>query len=566
MKKKARLKKDSLDAALVAGVIVGCILLGGLGFVSIIERNLARVERDGERFFQALREFDAFLENAHGIASVNQINRAFDNLEKKALSVESLLSVLKRRRLLVQKDVRFLSAYQKSAQKAASRYPASEPLAAIAAESLLVLPNAPGDGAPAFGAPISGAEAENVEAGLLRLYASRLFTARYKPAALSVYVLLGDMNDPAKASQIPEKESLFPETIEQEQFALDDAILRILGGDIASAAARTNELLKTSESPKVWNFAAQFFYDYDRPLQAARIFAQFSDEESIIRQADALYLSKNTASARSFWTMLSTSQNNAYKLKSLYNLAATETNPQKTAAFLEQLAAALQLHDDPSAPYATYGVIRYSRLLQPEAALSYLEPHYAVNPLIELETLRREREIRTPEKIVAQAWLSLNKRPSDERFYEWSGWLFNFLRRPDEMQWLIQNAAYNNITGSWLDLYKGVSLISTGDLDGAYEQLTRILYDASSYAAPANLARIMEARHNDTADALAYYEEAVLRGINSPEIAARIQYRISQCLYLLGRNEESKNALEKALALNPNYLAAIAGLKRLDSL
>ncbi|MDR0707829.1 MAG: hypothetical protein LBF60_08135 [Treponema sp.] len=564
MKKKTCLKKNSLNAAIAAGVIIGFILAGGLCLVYIIDRNLSRSEQDDERFFQALQQFDVFLENARGIASASQINRAFENLEKKALSIESLLSVLKRRRILAQQDVQFLSAYQKSAQKAASRYPASEPLAVIAVESLLVLPNASGSNA-LEAAALAGVEVGDAEAGMARSYASRIFGTRYKPAALSVYVLLGDMNNPVRASQIPEKESLFPETIAQEDLALDDVILRILGGDIASAAARTNELLKTSKSPKVWNFAAQFFYDYGKPLQAAQIFAQSSDEESIIRQADALYLSNNTASARSFWTMLSTSQNNAYKLKSLYNLAATETNPQKTAAFLELLAAALRLHDDPSAPYAACGVIRYSRLLPPEAAISYLEPHQTVNPLIELEMLRREREIRTPEKIIAQAWILLNKRPSDARFYEWSGWLFNFLRRPNEMEWLIQNAAYNNITGTWLDLYKGISLISAGDLDGAYEQLKRILDDNRCYAVPANLARIMEARHNNTEEALAYYEEAVLRKIDSPEIAARIQYRISRRLYLLGRKEESKNALEKAVALNPNYLAARAGLKQLES-
>ncbi|MDR2446566.1 MAG: tetratricopeptide repeat protein [Treponema sp.] len=564
MKKKASLKKHSLNAAIVAGVIIGFILASGLGLVYIIERNLARSEQDDERFFQALQQFDVFLENAHGIASARQINSAFDDIEKKALSIESLLSVLKRRRVLALQDVQFLTAYQKSAQKAASHYPASEPLAVIAAESLVVLPNASGSNALEAAAS-AGVEVGDAEAGMARSYASRMFGTRYKPAALSIYVLLGDMNNPVKASQIPEKESLFPETIAQEDFALDDAILRILGGDIASATARINELLKTSKSSKVWNFAAQFFYDYDKPLQAAQILAQFSDEESIIRQADALYLSHNTASARSFWTMLSTSQNNAYKLKSLYNLAATETNPQKTAAFLELLATALLSHDDPSASYATYGVIRYSRLLPPEVAISYLEPHQTVNPLIELEMLRREREIRTPEKVIAQAWISLNKRPSDARFYEWSGWLFNFLRRPNEMDWLIQNAAYNNITGTWLDLYKGISLISAGDLDGAYEQLKLILHDNRYYAVPANLARIMEARHNNTEEALAYYEEAVLRRIDSPEIAARIQYRISRCLYLLGRREESKNALEKAIALNPNYLTARAGLKQLDS-
>ncbi|MDR2783520.1 MAG: tetratricopeptide repeat protein, partial [Treponema sp.] len=109
-------------------------------------------------------------------------------------------------------------------------------------------------------------------------------------------------------------------------------------------------------------------------------------------------------------------------------------------------------------------------------------------------------------------------------------------------------------------------LISTGDLDGAYEQLKLIPPDAPYYAVPANIARIMEARHNDTEEALAYYEATVSRGINSAENAARIYYRISRCLYLLGRKEECKRTLEKALALNPNYLAALVELKRLESL
>ncbi|MDR2793242.1 MAG: tetratricopeptide repeat protein [Treponema sp.] len=561
MKKKAHSKKDSLNAVAAAGLVVGLIVLIGLGIAYSTERNLIRAAQDDERFFQALQDFDAFWANAQGIASVDQINRAFDNLEKKALSVESLLSMLKRRRAVAQKDVNFLIAYQKSAQRAAARYPASEPLAVTAAESLLVLPN---NAFPDTYAEEGSVAADN--AGLLRSYASRLFGTRYKPAALSIYVLLGDMNDPVRASQIPEKESLFPETITQEQFAVDDAILQILGTDLPSATARVNGLLKTSKSPEVLNFAAQFFYDYGKPLQAAMIFAQSSDEESIIRQADALYLSGNVASARSFWTMLSTSQNTAYKVKSLYNLAATETNPQKTVSFLELLSAVLQHYDDPTASYATYGIIKYSRLLPAEEAAAYLEPQKALDPLIELEILGREQEIRTSEKTIARAWILLNTYPADERFYEWSGWLFNFLRRFEEAQWLVKNAAYNNITGAWLDVYKAVSLISAGDLNGSYEQLKLISHDDyHSYAAAANLARILEERHN-TADALAYYEDALSRGIKNKESAARIQYRISRCLQLLGRDEESKIALERALILKPDYLAALAELKRLESL
>ncbi len=565
MGKKAPLQaKKSLHAAIAVGFAAVLLVIAGIGVAGLANRAMNQQAEEEQRFFQALQEFDVFLTNAPGIVSATQINRAFDDLEKKALSAESLLSVLKRRRILAQTDgdTVYIAAYRESAQKAAARYPGSEPLALTAAEAVLMDKE---ETSAKYGG--STFDAAYPDAESLRSYAARLSDARYKPSALSIYVLLGDLNDPVRASSIPHKEMLFPESLSSEKLAIDGAILNILGGDITSATVRVNELLKTSNSSYARDFAAQFFYDYDRPLRAAEIFAQSNEEKDLIRAADALYLSGNVESARSHWTLLSSSDNSAFKMKSLYNLAATESDSTKTAAYLTQLTASgapvIDASSD-SAPYMVYGAIKYSRLLSPANAEQNLSSLTKIDPLIELEILRRNRELWTPEKTAAQTWLLLNKHPSDARLYEWAGWLFDFQRQPKETDWLVQNATYNNITGSWLDLIKGIALMENGDFDAAYEQFMTVPSEYS-YAASANIARILESRYS-TKDALSYYETAVKEDSKNKKTAAHIQYRMSRCFHLLGRDAESKAALEKALELDPEYLAAQSELKRLESL
>jgi tetratricopeptide (TPR) repeat protein len=383
-----------------------------------------------------------------------------------------------------------------------------------------------------------------------------------------------------------------------------------LRGDTAAATATINDILDKDGSPSNSAFAAEFFYDYGNPIRAAEIFKEFPDDRSLVRQADALYLSGNIPNARNIWILLTASKQSEIKAKSLYNLAVTETNPSKIRSYLEQIPASLEnAEEGKKSDYAVYGTIRYARLLPAEDALKLLEtkqqdvvaPFEAArkseiavlikefgsketknkriaqiqgeiaviraeqyeDPLLALEILRREREIETPEKSIAKSWLLLNKFPKDERMYQWAIWLFDFQRRYGETDMLIKNASFNNITGSWLDLHKGIALIRNDNLDGALKQFKAIA-DLTLWTVPANMARILEARHS-AEEALEYYKAAASFE-KKPENTARIQYRISRCLHILGRDAESKTALETAIRLKPDYLIAIEELKRLNSL
>jgi tetratricopeptide (TPR) repeat protein len=576
MAQKKRTKKDILNFACGLGIAFSFILCGGFAFVHF--SKAASPAADESSFFQALREFDGFLAVSReaGAFDARRVNQEFDKLEKKALSVESNLSVLKRRRLLSQKDGDFLSAYQKAAQRIAARFPASQPLAAVAAESLLT-------SSAAVNTAASGAEgAAGETADQLRSYAARLVDPAYRGAALDIYVLLGDMNDPVKASAIPGKDDLFPAN--ENRFAIDHAILSLLNGDITAATARVNEALKNknvpasngpsvqqSSRPSIQQFAAEFFYDYGKPVRAAEIFAEFPDETSALRQADALWLSGNAQNARNVWISLVNSTRPEIKAKSLYNRAATETQPDKAKDYLAKLFVALQADGKTNADYSVFGKIRYSRLLNTQDAINNLQTQVQ-NPLIALELLRRQREIWTPDKAIAQTWFLLGKNPTDERIYQWAGWLFDFQRRYAETDMLVQNAEFNGLSGAWLELHEGISLIQRDRLDDALAHLKAVVAAlppaaantaaGNLWPAPANIGRILEACHS-ASEALEYYQIAANLE-KGAENAARLQFRISRCLHSLGRDAESKAALEAALTLKPDYLPALAELKRLE--
>jgi tetratricopeptide (TPR) repeat protein len=545
-----RKKKDSLKIACVIGLIFGLILCGSLAFVHFFAKNPAQLAGNETGFSQALRDFDTFLVVSEETANLGQINRSLDKLEKKAISVESHLSVLKRRRLLAQRDERFLPAYQKAAQKVAAYFPASEQLAVVASESLLWTDTA----------------IEDEAANQLRSYAIRLISPDFRSSALSIYVLLDDLDDPMKAAAIPGREALFNRNLEQEHFLINDAILHILSGDNAAAAVQVNDMLTRPDvSVAARQFAAEFFYDYDKLIQSAEIFAQFSDETSLLRQADALWLSGNTQNARALWTALCSSMQPEIQARSLYNLASSESDSSKAAAYLERLSATLQTADIDkiSAPYMVYGIIQYTRLLPVPAAIANLEGQQVQDPLFALEMIRREREVWTQEKAVAQTWLLVNKYPKDERLYQWAGWLFDFQRRYDEAAVLLKNALYNQVHGDWTILYESIALIQKNELGTALERLGTVTGEPALWSVNANIARILEVRHA-TEEALGHYEQAAALE-KSSENAARIQFRMSRCLRTLGRDKESRAALETALRLNPDYLAALAELRRLEA-
>jgi tetratricopeptide (TPR) repeat protein len=534
---------------------------------------------DGDAFYRELKEFDALLVDREPFEKPEILNRALDKLEKKALGVESHLSILKRRRSLAQADPRFIHPYQAATQKVAKDMPFSEPLAALAAEALLLEhPSIPKE----IAVP-------------LRDYASRLSETKLKPLALSIYVLLGDMQNPIKAAAIPNRETFFSMVLPEkgigasealkQDLAIDLAILRIFAGDQAEATAHINSMMQNggATSQEILRFAAEFFYDYGNPLKAAEIFSQYADETSLARQADALWLAAYIPGARNIWTALvspeqgtgdGSGSSSIIKARSLYNLAATSANQEEEADYLIRLLIHLSAPEEVADPqlrsqaleqlYHIYGTIRYTRLLDTPQSISILEQDTSMhNPLIDLELLRRQRDIWSVDRVIAETWLLINRYSEDARMYQWGCYLFNYQRRYDEILLLIKNAEYYHISGLWMAIYNGLQLVTEGRLEEGEQQLKSISDATDIWQVPANIARILEARRSPAA-ALDYYEIASTL-VKDKKAAARIQFRISYCLRSLDRNQESRQALEKALELNPDYLNARLELRRMDS-
>jgi hypothetical protein len=546
MRKKR--KRDVLLLACISGFVFAALVCMGIAGLFILQR-LGKDARNEPNFSQILQEFDESFEILLETRDVQHINTAFTRLEKQAVSVESLLSVLKRWRKLAQNDEQFIFAYQKATQNAAARYPASQLLSAVAAESLLWSMNF---------------NAENV--GTLHSYAERMAQGGLAKSALSIYVLLGDMDNPERASTIPEE--LFD--LGNRRFDVDEAILRILKGDIATASVQINAILRREDvSQAEKEFAAEFFYNYDKPAQAAEIFSQFTDEDSMIRQSDALYLAGNEQSVRNIWILLLSSQQNYVKVKSLYNLAVAETDIGRKRNYLEQLAEALRSDDLKDSIYELYSIIRYSRILPAQDALDLLERSFAwgKTPLADMEKVSRGREIWTQDKTIAQTWFLLNTYQENEELYQWAAWFFDFERRYEETDMLIKNAAFNGIAGDWLILHKAIGLIRNNELASAQELLESTTQENVSWAVYADLACIYEVnRSRESVErAVDYYKKAVSQNTEkSAENAARLQYRLSRCFRLLNRDAESKASLETALELKPDYLNAMTELRRMS--
>jgi tetratricopeptide (TPR) repeat protein len=427
----------------------------------------------------------------------------------------------------------------------------------------------------------------------LRDYASRISEIKLKPLVLSLYVLLGYMDNPLRAAAIPNKEILFSIALPekgigasealQRDLAIDLAILRILEGDTPGAAAQIQSMIQTGGTahPDLLRFGAEFFYDYGDLLQAAKIFSLFSDEKSLARQADALWLSGYVPGARNIWTALLSPQqglpedsdsSSAIKARSLYNLAATTQDQEEETDYLTRLLVELSntslVSDDPlltenlEYAYYIYGIIRYSRLLSTFPSIEILEKSQN-NPLIALELLRRQRDIWSVDRVIGETWLLINRYPEDDRMYQWGCYLFNYQRRYNEITLLIKNAEYYHISGVWMDIYNSLQLVRNGQLEEGEEQLRSIADANVLWQIPANIARILEARRSPSA-ALGYYETASAL-VKDKEAAARIQFRISYCFRSLDRNQESRQALEKALEFNPDYLNARLELRRMES-
>jgi len=313
-------------------------------------------------------------------------------------------------------------------------------------------------------------------------------------------------------------------------------------------------------------------------LRSAELFSMLSDEDALIRQADALWLAGYAQNARNIWVLA------ASRPSALYNLAVTSQTQEEAKKQYELLLGRTDIDEK----YHQYGVIRYSRLMDPSKALVFLETGWpqdketesfnvaqprsqttlSVDALFDLEKTRRRMENAEAARMTAETWLLLDYYPNVEELYQWGAWRFVFQRNFSESALLLRAASRHNFTGDWRGIYDSFNLIYEGDPDAAENILSAIPLNNENWIVAANLGRIYEARQSP-AWALAQYEKAFELISNNTlaggwkESASRIQVRIAYCQRLTGNIDESRRALEYALELNPDNLNARLELGRL---
>jgi tetratricopeptide (TPR) repeat protein len=214
-----------------------------------------------------------------------------------------------------------------------------------------------------------------------------------------------------------------------------------------------------------------------------------------------------------------------------------------------------------------YSTIRYTRLLDNSRSIAVLED-IAEYPLLDLELLRRRLDTWPPNRAAAEVWLLLNRHPGEEALHEWAAWYFDQRRLFPESARLLRDAARKGMSGTWLDLHRGLALIREGKIAEGEKILREAGADSQGPAGSpdwrifANLGRIYESRRQISAALEAYETAAVLVLYTA---AAQIQLRLSRCLEALGRRQESRYALERALEFDPDDLNIRRELRRFDS-
>ncbi|MDR1839843.1 MAG: hypothetical protein LBQ93_09725 [Treponema sp.] len=521
----------------------------------LVERNATKTTRQQESFAQSLRDYDAQLNEITGTErDYALLNRELDRIEKKAISVESWLSVLKRRRALARIHPPSMENYRKSVNSAAKAYPMSQPVAAIAAAALVK------DTAV-------NTETEETLRGLLPLF----YDTALNSLCLSLHVILGDFRNSERAQVIPY--SVFSDGT--ESITINFAIMKILRGDIPSASADIQTILH-SPSPAVdsLRFAAEFYYDFGDLERSAEIFSYIGDRKARIREADALYLAGFNDSARSIWYMLA--NDNMPNGRSLYNLGVTAKENDEAAAWFKRLVDIENITNAyglPSPADRQFGLIRYSRMLDLPQAVAALENTEGLNPhlypFIDLELCRRQSQGRELGRQFAEAWLLLDRHYENEDLYQWVSWLFLYQRNYSELRILlnrIENLQF--VEQPWAKINKAIQMMLDGDLEAAQEILRSIPAEDTQiqgvqWLIYANLGRIIEAQRSH-GRALEQYELAVSKTEN-PQTKARILLRIARCFFVLNRPIEARRALEYVLDIDPDNLSARLELDRLSS-
>jgi len=547
----SRFTSSPLKPVLAIGLVLTLVISWGMVFFAV---SLGRDPSGGRgaargAFSRSLRAYDNFNARGRVLAgeNPNHIERRLSALQRQARSVEDHLSVLKRRRELALIDRRYIASYAQAALEAAAAFPYSAPLAAVAAEALL----------------LGGTSLPQTSIELLNTFASRMTQHRFDLLGLSLHVLAGNLTNPAQAIEIPAIGNLlslelpgFPEQV-QRDLLTNEFLLLTHRGNIIEASWKLNDLLLASAPGRSRTdilMGAEFFYDHNFPLRAAELFLQLGDDINNARAADALALAGEIPGARNIWRAMASPsptedmQSRQIRLRSLYNMAASAPNQAEEALWLERLFVQQHDHED---RMGTYSVIRYTRLLDDTRGIAILDASsMRQNPLLDLELLRRRIETLPHLRAAAEVWLLVGRHSEESFIYEWAAWYFEHQRLYSEVQHLLLEASRNGITGSWINLHRGLALLRAGNIADA----ERVFREAPTpcWRIYANLGRIQEDR-GAISSALAYYEAAAAIARESAD-TAQLQVRISRCLEALGRISESRRALERATELDPENL------------
>ena len=534
-----------LRITFIAGLFL-LLIIGGLLAVTLVRERGAGGGMRESAFHRLLREYDFRYRQIAETGAVRRqeferLENDLDRLEKQAEVVESWLSVLKRRRQLAGIDPRYAESYRQSSQRAAGAFPHSEPIAAVAAAAL-----------------VHNAAITRESEAHLRETLPLLSGSRFAPLRLSLHVLLGDFKSPEQALASLPRDFSAPDhftasDLDREVIYPDLTILKILAGDIPSAAIDIQTALDAFPSPGVIRLAAEYFYDFGSLLRAAELFSLLPDETALSRQADALWLAGYADNARALWAIQT-------KNRALYNLALTAPTQEEETELFERLVAQ-GAHDSDR----RFGLIQLSRLFDAPAAAALLEGEKSADPLIGLEILKRRTETEEVARVIADTWLMLGRHPETEYLYEWGAWYFDLHRNYPETALLLRAAARQGFTGYWVDFHQALQHIREGNVEAAADLLTAASSADGDWVATANLGRVLEALLAPTR-AREQYERALAAviALDEMEAASRIQVRIAHCLRTQGRRTESRQALEYALELNPDNLTARLELNRLD--
>jgi len=534
--------QNRLRITLLAGLILLILICGAFIFLYFGERSIWKNFRKQDSFTSIMREYDMTAAENYGTQrEYDRLNRELNRLEKKAVSVESWLSVLKRRRLLAKEHPPSMENYRSSVNNALKAYPASQPVIAVAAAALVK------------DSPVS----RETEAKL-RGWLPFITDPSFNMLRLSLHALLGDLNSPQKAQALPG--DIFSDGTEAVTVNL--SLLKILRGDYRGASAEIQTLANGAPSPEAVRFAAEYNYDFGDILRSAELFSTLNTADALARQADALYLAGYTDSAVSIWTLLAKLPDET----SLYNLAVTSDNVADIAGYLETLVNLKTVSNSNS---RQFGLIRYSRFLEYTKALALLRGALDFPPkeypYIDLEICKRLAQERNPGLQTAQTWLLLDRHEKDSDLYKWACWFFFFQREYKEALILLNRMDLLQLKEDWINIYKAIYFMIEGQLDQAQEFLRAVIPQDQDWYVSANYGRILEAMRSG-ARALEQYELAASKlqelGPQKNKTAANVQIHIARCFTAQKKPGDARRALLFALEFDPGNLTAQMELEK----